>query len=359
MGTSNWQNVSYCIDLLRAVQPRTVLDVGHGFGRWGIVCREFLDVWEGRVRPDDWTTRIVGVDAFGENLQPYHRAFYTELHSVTIEEYLLSHTGEFDLAILGDVLEHLDPPNARLVAERLKQRCSYILLNIPLGSDWAQAELYGNKFEVHRSVWDVASVSDLLPPLRYRVFQDYIGRPFGTFLWAAGQRAVQQFELSRNRGLAMRIFEQEAAEGRRLALQEPVPSELKASIEKLSIEIASRQRPPVKVTSVGKSPQAKGAEVWILAYGSDELPHFHLGVQLNAQNCRVLPHGLARTNAAMVLVDAGSSVELPALDGDLYFEFLSHPYSGVVEISMPDGAVSRLDLFGSDHQRRSLKVRHP
>ena len=42
MGTSNWQNLSFCVDLIRYVSPKSVLDVGVGFGRWGMICREYL-----------------------------------------------------------------------------------------------------------------------------------------------------------------------------------------------------------------------------------------------------------------------------------------------------------------------------
>ena len=35
MGTSNWENIPYCIVIIRKVNPRKVLDVGVGFGRWG------------------------------------------------------------------------------------------------------------------------------------------------------------------------------------------------------------------------------------------------------------------------------------------------------------------------------------
>ena len=61
MGTSNWQNISYCVGVLRRLKPASVLDVGTGFGRWGVLCREFLDVWEGREARSLWQTRIEGI----------------------------------------------------------------------------------------------------------------------------------------------------------------------------------------------------------------------------------------------------------------------------------------------------------
>ena len=73
MGTSNWQNISYCVGILRRLQPASVLDVGTGFGRWGTLCREFLDVWEGREARSLWQARIEGIEAFPQCLTPASR----------------------------------------------------------------------------------------------------------------------------------------------------------------------------------------------------------------------------------------------------------------------------------------------
>lgn len=64
MGTSNWQNLSYCVELIRQADPSSILDIGVGFGRWGMLCREFLDVWQGRVFREQWQTRIEGSKFF-------------------------------------------------------------------------------------------------------------------------------------------------------------------------------------------------------------------------------------------------------------------------------------------------------
>lgn len=51
MGTSNWQNISYNIDLVKRLDPQSVLDIGAGFGRWGILFRSFLKCGEKEMFP--------------------------------------------------------------------------------------------------------------------------------------------------------------------------------------------------------------------------------------------------------------------------------------------------------------------
>ncbi|WP_433615260.1 hypothetical protein [Paenibacillus cellulositrophicus] len=80
MGTSNWQNLSYCVALIRQAAPSSVLDIGIGFGRWGMLCREFLDVWQGRVFREQWQTRIEGVEVFPKNVDDYHPYFYNHIY---------------------------------------------------------------------------------------------------------------------------------------------------------------------------------------------------------------------------------------------------------------------------------------
>ena len=48
MPTSHHTYISDVITWVRKLQPKTVLDVGVGFGKWGHLFREYLDVMHGR-----------------------------------------------------------------------------------------------------------------------------------------------------------------------------------------------------------------------------------------------------------------------------------------------------------------------
>lgn len=79
MGTSNWQHIPFCVEVLMRIEPRRVLDVGVGFGRWGIIVREFCDVWFGRVLPEQWSVYVEGIEAFAPSISSYHSSFYNKI----------------------------------------------------------------------------------------------------------------------------------------------------------------------------------------------------------------------------------------------------------------------------------------
>jgi hypothetical protein len=189
MSTSNWQNISFCIELIRRINPKRVLDVGVGFGRWGILCREFLDVWEGRLTPGEWNTEIVGVEAFKAYIKPYHDIFYSKIINQDAYEYLSKSNEHYDLVVLGDVLEHFEKERGNRVLEICLSRSTYVLLNIPLGRYWPQQSSHGNAFEEHKSTWDK---SDFIkyPIMIQKHFKDHLYRPFGVFLFSSSVKAI-------------------------------------------------------------------------------------------------------------------------------------------------------------------------
>ncbi len=183
MGTSNWQNISYCVELIRRINPKTILDVGVGFGRWGILCREFLEVWGGKVHQKDWTLQIDGIEVFPGNIQDYHKYFYSKIIVADAYKYISEKDVHYDLMIFGDVLEHFEKTMAIKLLEIALNKSKFVLLNIPIGKYWKQNELYGNKHEEHLSFWSMSELKKI-GPIEYSVYRDEIHRKFATFLFS-------------------------------------------------------------------------------------------------------------------------------------------------------------------------------
>lgn len=182
MGTSSWQHIPYCIDILMRIQPRQALDVGMGFGRWGMILHEFCDVWCGRVLASDWQVRVTGVEVHEPLISDYHRSFYEEIVVADAADYLRQASGRYDVVIFGDVLEHFGRPVAEELVCRALEISNYVLINIPLGSVWEQGEMYGNPHEEHRSEWSASDFERRPEFVRHKLLRDHVGRPFGTFL---------------------------------------------------------------------------------------------------------------------------------------------------------------------------------
>jgi hypothetical protein len=52
------------MDLVVNLNPSSVLDIGTGFGKYGLLCCEYLKLWDGRENYSHFLRRIDGVEAF-------------------------------------------------------------------------------------------------------------------------------------------------------------------------------------------------------------------------------------------------------------------------------------------------------
>ncbi len=181
MGTSNWQQIPFCVDALLDIAPMRVLDVGVGFGRWGVLVREFCEVWKGRIHRDEWRVWLEGIEVFPQNVEEYHHLFYSWVQVGDAAEIIGRMTDRWDLVIFGDVLEHWYPEDSHRILNKALDLADYVLVNIPIGAGWAQGAAYGNPYEEHKSFWEVHEFL-AMNPIRHALLQDYAGRDYGTFL---------------------------------------------------------------------------------------------------------------------------------------------------------------------------------
>ena len=181
VGTSNWQQIPFCIEVMLDVSPMRVLDVGIGFGRWGMLVREFCEEWKGRAHRENWAVYLEGIEAFPKNVEEYHHLFYNWVHVGDGAEIIDQMTDSWNLVIFGDVLEHWVKDDASRVLDRALELSDYVLINIPIGPGWERGEMYDNPFEEHKSSWELDEFI-AMQPVRYAVYHEFNGRPYGAFL---------------------------------------------------------------------------------------------------------------------------------------------------------------------------------
>ncbi|MEZ6091569.1 MAG: methyltransferase domain-containing protein [Pirellulaceae bacterium] len=130
-------------------QPRSVLDLGIGFGNHGAMVRQWLDLG---VTP--FKTTLVGVEAWTNYRSPLW-SLYDIVYSMRIEEYLTSTEDLFDCILLCDVIEHFEKADGvgllRAVANRVATG-GCLIVGTP-ASFFEQGAVYGNELERHRSLW--------------------------------------------------------------------------------------------------------------------------------------------------------------------------------------------------------------
>src|SRR5437588_2375683 len=107
MPSSDFGNLTPLIQAVFELRPKSVLDLGAGFGKYGMLCREYLDVALGRPFKADWKTFIVGVDGFAAYRNAIHDFVYDEFRVENFMENAERYQG-FELVLMIDSLEHVE-----------------------------------------------------------------------------------------------------------------------------------------------------------------------------------------------------------------------------------------------------------
>lgn len=154
MPTAHHGNLVDFIDDLKRVNPKSILDIGIGFGRNGHLCREYLDVMRGNVWKSDWKVRIDGIEIFEKYIMPHQSFIYDNIFIMNCIDFYYK-KWNYDLIIMGDVLEHIEKNRAKLLLDEIIANNKYFILSVPMGDKWLkQGSMYGNDNEAHISVWD-------------------------------------------------------------------------------------------------------------------------------------------------------------------------------------------------------------
>lgn len=121
-------------NILARVKKDRVLDIGVGSGTYA------------KLLPG---SEITGVEVW----EPYVEKFglkelYKELIIEDARKVDYAALGRFDVAIAGDVLEHMTEDEAKELVEKLRSIADRVIISIPIGY-YPQDEYEGNPYEAH------------------------------------------------------------------------------------------------------------------------------------------------------------------------------------------------------------------
>jgi hypothetical protein len=146
------QQLNTIAELIRLTNPRSMLDVGVGLGKYGLLAREYLELPCGKLQRRDWQRRIDGIEVFRAYANPLYDYVYDRIYWGEAAEIVSNLESRYDLALLVDVLEHFDHQQGQMFLADLLRLARNVLISTP--KEWdEQGPLFGNQFEEHRSVW--------------------------------------------------------------------------------------------------------------------------------------------------------------------------------------------------------------
>src|SRR5262245_1741453 len=152
MPTSDYFNITPMMHIIGQLRPLSALDIGCGFGKYGVLIREYLDVWNERYDRALWKCRIVGVEGYEGYRNPIWDYVYHEVLIGDAREVVPRLDGRFDLAVLADVIEHFDRDDARRLVEACLQKSAVCIVSTPK-EFYPQPDIMGNEYERHRCLW--------------------------------------------------------------------------------------------------------------------------------------------------------------------------------------------------------------
>jgi hypothetical protein len=139
------------MDIIIALKPFSVLDVGSGFGKYGVLCREYLELWDGR-HEYKFLRRIDGVEVFEKYITPLHKFIYNNIYRENIIDLVKKLDYSYDLVLLIDVLEHFSKEEGIWLLNNLLSKNKGILIGTPKNPS-NQKDVFENVFETHKSLW--------------------------------------------------------------------------------------------------------------------------------------------------------------------------------------------------------------
>lgn len=145
--------INHLADHLCRHRPKSVLDVGVGFGLTGAIVRQYLD---SGVQP--WKTVLVGIEAFPQYKNPTWD-LYGSVLEMDVREFLkdkgLAEFAKYDFIVFTDVVEHFSHEEGEEIIYKLMgmlNKGGVLWIGTP--GVWAeQGAVHGNEYETHRSLW--------------------------------------------------------------------------------------------------------------------------------------------------------------------------------------------------------------
>lgn len=135
--------------MVAELRPRTVVDVGVGHGKYGLLCREYC----GNLR------RLVGIEGERRYLErfPWLPAIYDELIVADARDVDNGTYSDADVVVMADVLEHLTTEDGAALLRRI---AGPVVISTPAEFFQNPEADAGYETERHRSLWERDRLDD-------------------------------------------------------------------------------------------------------------------------------------------------------------------------------------------------------
>jgi hypothetical protein len=152
MPTSHFNQINEIMTIIDRVGPKKVLDIGPGFGKYGVLMREMLEFTNPEKNYLEREIQIDCIEIFEEYLTNLHRYIYDNIYIGNAVELVPDLKTIYDLVILIDIIEHLEYNEGKRLIESCLSISKNVLISTPRINP-PQGIEFGNINETHRFQW--------------------------------------------------------------------------------------------------------------------------------------------------------------------------------------------------------------
>ncbi|MGD1018508.1 MAG: class I SAM-dependent methyltransferase [Verrucomicrobiia bacterium] len=162
IATSNPMQISFVLDVILQLRPDSVLDIGCGSGKYGLLIRE-----------NRRTARIDAIEGFAPYVTDVHKTVYDHVEVGNAMSVVPGLEQVYDVAMMIDMFEHLTLEDGRTLLHELEKHSRHILISVPT---WhPEQDAYdGNVLQEHHAQYDVTKLRALGFRQIWRVSGSYI-----------------------------------------------------------------------------------------------------------------------------------------------------------------------------------------
>ena len=152
MLSSHHFQLNEIVDAITLAGPEKLLDIGIGFGKFGFLAREYLELWKEGADYHKRAVQIDGIEAYEPYITPVHKLIYDNIFIGNALEILPGLEEKYDLILMIDVFEHFTYEDGCRLLEYCRKASRNILISVPVALS-PQEAVFGNRFEEHKYAW--------------------------------------------------------------------------------------------------------------------------------------------------------------------------------------------------------------
>lgn len=133
-------------------KPKTILDIGIGFGMYGFLARNYGVIWNNKLTQeqyDNWKNEIIidGIEIYEPFITDLQRMLYNEIY-IGDASKIAPKLKDYDLYIMGDVIEHFEKDTAIELINKLKKKGKLFIITPDYFQEGSSS--LGNNYDLHK-----------------------------------------------------------------------------------------------------------------------------------------------------------------------------------------------------------------